>query len=130
MRVCSRMRSPTRFRRCGARSQRGRPSAVHSDAGTRSAEETEGLGERLAASLTPHDVVYLRGELGSGKTTLARGIARGLGALEREVPSPTFALLHEYAGADGTIVLRHLDLYRLRDDSGELAALGLPDAIA
>ena len=50
--------------------------------------------------------------------------------MEREVASPTFALLHEYAGADGTIVLRHLDLYRLQDDARDLAALGLPDAVA
>lgn len=103
---------------------------VDVEASTQSAEETESLGERLAATLTPGDVVYLVGDLGAGKTTLARGLARGLGALPREVASPTFALLHEYAGADGRIALRHLDLYRLADEPRELAVLGLPDAVA
>jgi tRNA threonylcarbamoyladenosine biosynthesis protein TsaE len=100
---------------------------------TRAAEETEAVGERLAATLSSSDVVYLVGDLGAGKTTLARGLARGLGAETREVASPTFALLNEYAGADAgrsRIVLRHLDLYRLADDPKDLAVLGLPDAVA
>ncbi len=96
---------------------------------TRSVSETEDLGERLAASLRAGDVVYLEGELGAGKTAFARGIARGLGAAEREVASPTFALLHEYVGADGAIVLRHLDLYRLEDSARDLAVLGLPESV-
>jgi len=99
------------------------------DASTRAAAETEAVGERLAAVLSPTDVVYLVGDLGAGKTTLARGLARGLGAREREVASPTFALLHEYAAPDGAIVLRHLDLYRLEDLPRELEVLGLPDAV-
>jgi len=99
------------------------------DVVTRSQAETEALGAALAASLSGGDVVYLTGNLGAGKTALARGIARGLGAPEREVASPTFALLHEYAGAGGTIVLRHLDLYRLADDPRELEALGLPESL-
>ena len=97
---------------------------------TRSEAETEALGAALAATLQPHAVVYLMGELGAGKTVLARGIARGLGAPAREVASPTFALVHEYAGSGGRIVLRHLDLYRLADDSRELEALGLPEALS
>ncbi len=99
---------------------------------TRTAEETEEVGERLAATLSPSDVVYLVGDLGAGKTTLARGLARGLGAQPREVASPTFALLNEYAAGDAgrRIVLRHLDLYRLADDPKDLAVLGLPDAVA
>lgn len=99
-----------------------------SDVVTRSEEQTERLGAELAATLATDDVVYLRGELGAGKTALARGVARGLGAPAREVASPTFALLHEYAGESGDIVLRHLDLYRLADDLRELAVLGLPDS--
>ncbi|HTY41069.1 MAG TPA: tRNA (adenosine(37)-N6)-threonylcarbamoyltransferase complex ATPase subunit type 1 TsaE [Thermoanaerobaculia bacterium] len=97
---------------------------------TRNAAETERLGEVLAARLFPGDVVYLEGALGAGKTAFARGVARGLGASEREVASPTFAILHEYAGAGGGIVLRHLDLYRLEDSERELAVLGLPESVA
>jgi tRNA threonylcarbamoyladenosine biosynthesis protein TsaE len=96
---------------------------------TRSEEETERLGERLAGMLSRSDVVYLSGGLGAGKTCLARGVARGLDALPREVASPTFALLHEYAGRDGRIVLRHLDLYRLGDSARELEVLGLPESV-
>jgi tRNA threonylcarbamoyladenosine biosynthesis protein TsaE len=97
---------------------------------TRSAEETERAGETLARRLSASDVVYLEGDLGAGKTTLVRGLARGLGAPERQVASPTFALLHEYVAADGRVRLRHLDLYRLSDDPRELVVLGMPDAFA
>ena len=97
---------------------------------TRSEEETEAFGESLAADLSPADVVYLFGDLGAGKTCLARGVARGLGAAAREVASPTFAILHEYAGADGGIRLRHLDLYRLKDRGEDLEILGLPESVA
>jgi tRNA threonylcarbamoyladenosine biosynthesis protein TsaE len=100
------------------------------EAVTASEAETEAFGESLALTLAKDDVVYLLGELGSGKTALVRGVARGLGAREREVASPTFALLHEYGGAGGDVVLRHLDLYRLADDPRELAVLGLPGAVA
>ena len=95
-----------------------------------SAEETEELGRRLAAGLTSSDVVYLVGDLGAGKTCLARGVARGLGAAVREVASPTFAILHEYGGAGGDIRLRHLDLYRLEDRAADLEILGLPESMA
>jgi tRNA threonylcarbamoyladenosine biosynthesis protein TsaE len=97
---------------------------------TTSEAETEAFGASLAPSLAPESVVYLVGDLGAGKTALARGIARGLGASAREVASPTFALLHEYAGPSGAIVLRHLDLYRLADDPRELEVLGLPESLA
>lgn len=97
---------------------------------TRSEKETEAFGRRLAEELSASDVVYLVGDLGAGKTTLARGIAAGLGAAPREVASPTFAILHEYATSEGAIVMRHLDLYRLADRASELDVLGLPDAAA
>jgi len=97
---------------------------------TRTAAETEALGEGLAATLSKDDVVYLEGELGAGKTAFARGVARGLGAAERDVASPTFSLVNEYAGPDGSIVLRHLDLYRLADAPRDLEVLGLPESMA
>ena len=97
---------------------------------TRSEEETEAFGEALAARLSSRDVVYLLGDLGAGKTCLARGLARGLGAAVREVASPTFAILHEYGGAGGEIRLRHLDLYRLEDRAADLEILGLPESVA
>ncbi len=96
---------------------------------TRSEAETEALGAELSGSLASGDVVYLIGDLGAGKTAFARGIARGLGAPAREVASPTFSLVNEYAGRDGAVVLRHLDLYRLADSPRELESLGLPDAL-
>lgn len=97
---------------------------------SRSEEETERFGERFSATLSDFDVVYLSGALGAGKTCLARGVARGLGAASREVASPSFALLHEYAGEGDRIVLRHLDLYRLEDLPRELEVLGLPESVA
>ena len=72
--------------------------------------ETESLGADLAAALSGGDVVLLRGELGSGKTTLVRGAARALGVND-PVTSPTFSIGHRYL-ADG-VVVAHLDLYRL-----------------
>jgi tRNA threonylcarbamoyladenosine biosynthesis protein TsaE len=76
---------------------------------TASAEETEALGARLAESLSPGDVVLVRGELGAGKTTLIRGAARALG-VEGPVTSPTFTIGQRY---EGQIPVSHLDLYRL-----------------
>lgn len=75
---------------------------------TTSAEETEAIGAALAAGLAPGDVVLLRGELGSGKTTLARGAARALGVTD-PVTSPTFTIGHRY---HGRVDVSHLDLFR------------------
>jgi tRNA threonylcarbamoyladenosine biosynthesis protein TsaE len=90
---------------------------------TRSEEETVALGRELALGLPARAVVLLIGNLGAGKTTLARGIVEGLGAAApEEVSSPTFTLIHEYGG--GRVL--HVDLYRI-DEERELRTLGLPD---
>ena len=94
---------------------------------THSPEETLGFGRRLATELQPPCWVLLQGELGSGKTTLAKGIISGLGAAQAdEVTSPSFTLVHEYG--DDTKVY-HVDLYRV-EDARELATLGLEDLLA
>jgi tRNA threonylcarbamoyladenosine biosynthesis protein TsaE len=91
---------------------------------TASEEETIALGERIARELPAKRVVLLIGPLGAGKTTLAKGIVKGLGAASpEEVSSPTFTLIHEY-GDKGCVY--HADLYRL-DEIRELATLGLED---
>ena len=91
---------------------------------TRSAEETTNLGRRLAAQIRAPETILLIGDLGSGKTTLAKGIIEGLGAARTEdVLSPTFSLIHEY---EGTPKVYHIDLYRL-DRVPELETLGLED---
>ncbi len=96
------------------------------DVTTRSPEETIEFGRRLAPHLKPPCLVLLEGELGSGKTTLAKGIVAGLGAArEEEVTSPTFTLVHEY-GATGRVF--HADLYRI-EQVRELATLGLDEAL-
>jgi tRNA threonylcarbamoyladenosine biosynthesis protein TsaE len=89
---------------------------------TSSEEETVALGERLARELPRAGVVLLIGNLGAGKTTLARGIVVGRGAGSADdVTSPTFTLIHEYAPD-----LYHIDLYRL-DEAREVAGLGLEE---
>ena len=75
---------------------------------TQSAPETEAFGGTLAGLLRPGDVVLLRGELGSGKTTLVRGACRSLG-IDEPVTSPTFTIGHLY---HGRATVAHLDLYR------------------
>jgi tRNA threonylcarbamoyladenosine biosynthesis protein TsaE len=78
---------------------------------TRARQETIALGRRLGELLAPADVVALSGPLGSGKTTLTKGIAEGLGVPEpRWVTSPTFVLVHEY---EGRVPVYHIDAYRL-----------------
>jgi tRNA threonylcarbamoyladenosine biosynthesis protein TsaE len=90
---------------------------------TASEAETIALGERLAGGLPPRGVVLLIGNLGAGKTTLAKGIVNGLGAAAAdEVSSPTFTLIHEYG--EGRVY--HVDLYRL-DEPRQVATLGLDE---
>jgi tRNA threonylcarbamoyladenosine biosynthesis protein TsaE len=91
---------------------------------TASEEETIALGQGIARELPPQRVVLLIGNLGAGKTTLAKGIVSGLGAAPPdEVSSPTFTLIHEY-GRERPVY--HVDLYRL-DDAREVATLGLEE---
>lgn len=78
---------------------------------TESAQETIEAGEKLAGLLRAGDVVAYRGGMGVGKTTFTIGVARGLG-LDAWVSSPTFALVHEYEGANG-LRLCHFDMYRI-----------------
>lgn len=103
---------------------------------TASGPDTIEVGRKLARLLEPPQLLLLRGDLGTGKTTLVKGIAEALDAAEAdEVTSPTFTLLHEY---DGTrqgkpVKLYHLDVYRLEGER-QLETLGLdelmtPDAL-
>jgi tRNA threonylcarbamoyladenosine biosynthesis protein TsaE len=89
---------------------------------TETEEDTIALGEKLAAELPPAAVVLLIGQLGAGKTTLAKGIVKGLGAANPDdVSSPTFTLIHEYSAN-----VYHIDLYRL-DTPAQIATLGLDE---
>jgi tRNA threonylcarbamoyladenosine biosynthesis protein TsaE len=103
---------------------------------TKSGADTVEVGRKLARLLVPPQLLLLRGDLGTGKTTLVKGIAQALDAADPdEVTSPTFTLLHEYDGVqDGRPVkLFHLDVYRLEGER-QLETLGLdelltPDAL-
>jgi len=93
---------------------------------TNSEEETIALGRRLAQELPSRAVVLLIGELGAGKTTLAKGIVHGLGAGEPDdVSSPTFTLVHEYG--EGPRVY-HVDLYRI-STAQELDSVGVDELL-
>jgi len=103
---------------------------------SKSGAETIEVGRKLARLLVPPQLLLLRGDLGTGKTTLVKGIAQALDAAEAdEVTSPTFTLIHEYDGVrEGRAVkLYHLDVYRLEGER-QLETLGLdelltPDAL-
>lgn len=86
---------------------------------TNSEKETYALGRRFAESLKPGDAVSLEGDLGTGKTAFAKGVAAGLGVRD-SVVSPTFTLVNSYEGA---ITLHHFDVYRI-DDPDELLEIG------
>jgi len=106
---------------------------------THSPEETIALGYELARELKPPVLVLLLGDLGAGKTTLAKGLVAGLGAApEEEVTSPTFTMIHEYGprppsaqatGRDSALRVYHVDLYRV-ETARELETLGLEDLLA
>lgn len=91
---------------------------------TNSEEETIALGETLSQALPKSGVVLLIGNLGAGKTTITKGIAKARNAAApEEVSSPTFTLIHEYGDPPAVY---HIDLYRL-EEAKELATLGLED---
>lgn len=91
----------------------------------RTEEDTRALGRALAEELLPRTALLLEGEMGSGKTVLAQGIAEGLGIASNDVQSPTYTLVQEHDGPGGRLV--HLDLYRL--EGAELSSLGLEDIL-
>jgi tRNA threonylcarbamoyladenosine biosynthesis protein TsaE len=91
---------------------------------SKSPEETMELGEQMARELKLGDCLALYGELGAGKTTLIKGIARGLGIPEDEVLSPTFILIREYRA--GRLPLFHVDAYRITKPE-ELQEVGLEE---
>lgn len=83
------------------------------------------LGKTLGENAEPHDLLLLTGDLGAGKTTLTKGIARAL-KIRRPVKSPTFTIVREYK--EGTIPLFHMDMYRLED--GDLSSIDMPAYLA
>lgn len=89
-------------------------------------DETLKLGARIATLVRPGDCIALDGDLGAGKTTLARGILSALG-LETEAPSPTFAIVQPYDPPETRLPVWHVDLYRL-EHPGEARELGLDEA--
>ena len=101
-----------------------RPVATTISLETSSPDETEAAGEDLGRRLRSGDLVLLKGELGAGKTTFVRGVARGCGSAA-PVASPTFQLVRIYPGR---LQLAHVDLYRL-EKGDELHDLGLDELL-
>src|ERR1700679_4157988 len=98
---------------------------------TQSDADTIEVGRKLVKLLKPPQLIILRGDLGTGKTTLVKGIAQALDAAEaNEVTSPTFTLVHEYDGTQQgkAVKLFHLDVYRLEGER-QLETLGLDELL-
>jgi tRNA threonylcarbamoyladenosine biosynthesis protein TsaE len=98
---------------------------------TQNGADTVAVGRDLVKLLEPPQFLLLSGELGTGKTTLVKGIAQALDAAEPdEVTSPTFTLIHEYLGSRNgkPVKLYHLDVYRLESER-QLETLGLDDLL-
>ncbi|WP_156678795.1 tRNA (adenosine(37)-N6)-threonylcarbamoyltransferase complex ATPase subunit type 1 TsaE [Sphingomonas profundi] len=91
------------------------------------AAATHAAGAALAPLLRAGDVVALRGDLGAGKTSFARGVLAALGLAE-EAPSPSFAIVQAYAPPEVSLPVGHVDLYRI-DDPAEAEELGLDDLL-
>lgn len=94
----------------------------------RSEAESEAAGRAIARTLSRDAVVHLVGDLGAGKTFLARAIATELGADPREVSSPSFAIVHEYPVANGAPII-HIDGYRLSENRREWLEIGIPELL-
>src|SRR3954469_3354231 len=92
-------------------------------------EETAAAGREIARTLDPDATVHLVGDLGAGKTFLARAIAAELGADAREVASPSFAIVHEYPRRNGAPII-HIDGYRLSENRREWLEIGIPEMLA
>jgi tRNA threonylcarbamoyladenosine biosynthesis protein TsaE len=92
---------------------------------TSSPEQTWRIGELLGSRLNPGDTLCLYGDLGSGKTNFAYGIARGLNVQDQYITSPTFTFVNEY---QGRVPFYHIDLYRL-DNPGELENIGFKEYV-
>ena len=88
---------------------------------SKSAKETEKIGEKFAKHLKPGDVVCLYGDLGYGKTTFVKGVAKGLGLTAR-ITSPTFTIIRTYNN------MHHVDLYRIEDET-QLAEIGIKEIL-
>ena len=90
-----------------------------------SAQEMINLGKKIGANAKAGDLLLLSGDLGAGKTTLTKGIARALG-IRRPVKSPTFTIVREYR--EGKMPLFHMDMYRL--ENGDMSSIDLPGYFA
>ena len=101
------------------------PDVISLDLVSHSSLHTERLGERLGRSARPNDVFALWGELGAGKTVLARGIAAGLGIDPTEISSPTFIIQREHRGE--RMSMFHIDLYRL--EGADLTSTGWEESL-
>jgi len=95
----------------------------------RTEQESAAAGREIARLLPRDAVVHLTGDLGAGKTFLARAIAAELGADPREVASPSFAIVHEYPVAGGGAPIIHIDGYRLSENRREWLEIGIPEML-
>lgn len=92
---------------------------------SRSVEETVAVGREVGGRLAPDGILLLSGDLGAGKTVLARGVAIALGIDPAEIQSPTFTLMRSHRGEGGSLL--HVDLYRL--EPRDVPDLGLEEAL-